>query len=162
MQLRDYQQRCVDANLEAMERGVKATLNGLFTGAGKTVIFVSLADRIAGKTLIICPMRELVWQAHEKVRQLTDEFADLEMADYSADGAWSKVIVASKQTLLSKRGGEPRYKKFDNLQLVIVDEAHSMCSGPVVEMLRYFQDGGAMVAGFTATPFRMDGKAMMR
>lgn len=162
MELRDYQSECVERNLAAMERGVKATLNGLFTGAGKTVIFVTLASRILGKTLIICPMRELVWQAHEKVRQLTDEFADLEMADYTADSSWAKVIVASKQTLLSKRGGEQRYRKFDGLQLVIVDEAHSMCSPAVVEMLRYFQDGGAMVAGFTATPFRMDGKAMMQ
>jgi superfamily II DNA or RNA helicase len=51
---------------------VQATLNGLFTGAGKTVIFCLLAARIAGRTLIICPLRELVWQTIDKVQQVTN------------------------------------------------------------------------------------------
>lgn len=162
MQLRDYQSEIVAKNLQAMASGVSSTLNGLFTGAGKTVIFVSLADRIEGRTLIICPMRELVWQAIGKVREITDSDPDVEMANFHAEEDWpSKVIVASKQTLLSRRGGEPRYKKFRHFQLVIVDEAHMMCSAPVVEMLRYFQNDGAMVAGFTATPFRMDGRGLL-
>jgi len=164
MQLRDYQEQIVADNLAAMERGVTATLNHLFTGAGKTVIFVHLADRIAGSTLIICPLKELVWQAVDKVRTITGEDPDIEMAEYRAGGDWfsPKVTVASKQTLLSRRGGEPRYKRFGDFSLVIVDEAHMMCSEAVIEMLRHFQSRGAMVAGFTATPFRMDGKAMLR
>ena len=162
MRLRDYQDEIVTANLQAMERGVASTLNGLFTGAGKTVIFVTLAARIMGRTLIICPMRELVWQAIDKVREITDQDPDVEMANFHAEEDWpSKVIVASKQTLLSRRGGEQRYKKFRHFQLVIVDEAHLMCSEPVTEMLRYFQADGAMVAGFTATPFRMDGRGLL-
>lgn len=163
MELRDYQLEYVDRNLDAMARGVKSTLNGLFTGAGKTVIFCTLADRIQGRTLIICPLRELVWQAVEKVREITDLPPDIEMADFYAEqDCWpAKVIVASKQTLLARRGGEPRYKRFDGFQLVIVDEAHLMCSEPVVEMLRHFNEQGAMVAGFTATPFRQDGRPML-
>ena len=162
MELRDYQAETVDANIDAMHRGVRSTLNGLFTGAGKTVVFVSLADRIEGRTLIIAPMRELVWQAAEKVREITDNTPDLEMAEYRADADYwpAKVVVASKQTLLSNRGGEPRYKKFDGISLVIVDEAHMQYSEAVLEMFRYFNDQGAMVAGFSATPFRMDGRAM--
>lgn len=165
MQLRDYQEETVARNLAAMDRGVKATLNGLFTGAGKTIIFCALAARISGRTLIICPLRELVWQAVDKVRRVTELDPSIEMADFVSqeDDWWSpQIVVASKQTLLSKRGGVHRYRKFTGFQLVIVDEAHLMCSPQVVEMLRYFQDGGAMVAGFTATPFRMDGKAMLR
>ena len=164
-ELRDYQQQIVADNLAAKERGVKATLNHLFTGAGKTVIFVTLAERILGRTLIICPLKELVWQAVDKVRDITGDDPDIEMAEYRAGGdEWfsPKVVVASKQTLLSRRGGGPRYKRFDDFSLVIVDEAHLMCSDPVVEMLRHFQSQGAMVAGFTATPFRMDGKPMLR
>jgi superfamily II DNA or RNA helicase len=163
MKLRDYQNETVERNLDAMRRGVKSTLNALFTGAGKTVIFVSMSERIEGRTLIICPMRELVWQAVDKVRVITERDPDIEMADFHAEEEWpAKVIVASKQTLLSRRGGEPRYKRFDGFRLVIVDEAHMMCSDPVIEMLTFFQNQGAMVAGFTATPFRMDGKPMMR
>jgi superfamily II DNA or RNA helicase len=165
MQLRDYQERVVDENLTAMERGVKATLNGLFTGAGKTVIFCAMAARISGRTLIICPLRELVWQAAQKVREVTELDPDIEMADFvaSQDEWWSaQIVVASKQTLMSRRGGVPRYKRLTDFQLIILDEAHVMCSPQVVEMLKHFQNNGAMVAGFTATPFRMDGKAMMQ
>jgi len=162
MILRDYQKEIVDANLAAMREGRKAVLNGVFTGAGKTVMFVALADQIDGRTLIICPLRELVWQACDKVKAITDSDADIEMADYSADEMWpAKIVVASKQTLLSRRGGSPRYERFEEIRLVIVDEAHMMMSEPVRRMLKWFQDRGAMVAGFTATPFRMDGRAMV-
>ena len=163
MDARDYQEFVIQENLKAMEEGVSSTLNGLFTGAGKTVIFTMLADRIPGRTLIICPMRELVWQAIDKVQVITASHPDIEMADYHAEEEWpAKVIVASKQTLLTKRGGDARYKRFRDFQLVIVDEAHLMTSEAVVEMLRYFQRDGAMVAGFSATPFRQDGRPLMR
>jgi superfamily II DNA or RNA helicase len=162
LKLRDYQEEIVRKNIAAMESGVKSVLNGLFTGAGKTVCFVELANRIAGRTLIICPMRELVWQACEKVHAITGREAAVEMADFRANEDWpSKIIVASKQTLLSRMGGQHRYRRFDGFQLVIVDEAHLMMSDSVKQMLRFFQDQGAMVAGFTATPFRMDGKPMV-
>lgn len=165
MQLRDYQDQIISENLSAMDRGVKSTLNHVFTGAGKTVIFCSLAERIAGRTLIIVPLKELLWQAVDKVREILGEDPDIEMAEYRAGhDEWfsPKVVVASKQTLLSRRGGQKRYERFDDFSLVIVDEAHMMCSDAVVEMLQHFQAQGAMVAGFTATPFRMDGKPMLR
>jgi superfamily II DNA or RNA helicase len=165
MQLRDYQEQVVGENIAAMDRGVKSTLNGLFTGAGKTVIFCTLAARILGRTLIICPLRELVWQTVAKVRDIVGSDPAIEMAEYQSqeDEWWSpKVVVACKQTLLSSRRGEKRYRKFTEFQLVIVDEAHLMCSPAVVEMLEYFQESGAMIAGFSATPFRMDGKPMLR
>lgn len=162
MNLRDYQQMIVDRNIDAMKRGRKAVLNGVFTGAGKTVIFCKMADAIEGRTLIVCPLRELVWQACDKVRSITDRDADVEMADFTADELWpAKIIVASKQTLLSRRGGTARYRRFTGFSLVIFDEAHLMMSEPVQEMARFFQDQGAMVAGFTATPFRMDGIPML-
>jgi len=162
--MRDYQTEVIESLLDAMRCGVKSALVGLFTGAGKTVIFSELANRIEGRTLIIAPMRELVWQAADKVRQATDTDPDIEMADYVAERDYwpAKVVVASKQTLLSSRRGDKRYRRFDGFQLVIVDEAHLQCSDPVVEMLKFFQDQGAMVVGFTATPFRQDGRPMLR
>lgn len=165
VRLRDYQEQLVTENISAMQSGVKATLNHLFTGAGKTVCFVTMADRIPGRTLIICHLRELVWQTVNKVREICEQDPGVEMAEYVSDESdWfpSKVVVASKPTLLSKRGGDHRYKRFQDISLVIVDEAHLMCSPAVTEMLRWFQGQGAMVAGFTATPFRMDGQPMLR
>ena len=113
----------------------------------------------------MCHLKELVWQTVGKVREVCDLDPGVEMADYVSDEDDmfpTKVVVASKPTLLKKRGGEYRYRRFKDISLVIVDEAHLMCSPAVVEMLRWFQDQGAMVAGFTATPFRMDGKPMLK
>lgn len=165
MQLRDYQETLVSDNILAMDRGVKGTLNHLFTGAGKTVCFVTLADRIQGRTLIMCHQRELVWQTVNKVREICESDPGIEMADYVSDEDDmfpTKIVVACYPTLIKKRGGEYRYRRFKDISLVIVDEAHVICSPAAVEMLRWFQDQGAMVAGFTATPFRMDGKPMLR
>ena len=167
LRLRPYQQEVVNKNLEAMDRGVKSTLTPLFTGACKTVIFSYLASVIPGRTLIICPLRELVWQACEKVRKIVGDDVEIEMAEHAATSSseWmlpSKVVVASKQTLLSGRKDSKRYQRFKDFQLVVVDEAHMQCSEAVIDMLKHFQSTGSMVAGFTATPFRMDGKPLMR
>lgn len=159
MLLRDYQEENVSANLAAMADGCRSTLNGMFTGAGKTVMFCEMARRLEGRTLIMPPLRELVWQAVEKVRDVVGLDPGLEMAEFRCeqDEWWSpKIVVACKQTLI--RG---RYKKFSDISLVVVDEAHLCFSEACLEMFRWFNDHGAMVAGYTATPFRMDGTAMM-
>jgi len=70
MQLRDYQRANVEAQLTALSEGVRSTLSGIFTGAGKTVVFCELAGRVAGRTLIVPPLREVVWQTVGKVRDV--------------------------------------------------------------------------------------------
>lgn len=159
MILRDYQETTVSGITDALSRKCQSVLAGLFTGAGKTVCFVEAGNRIQGRVLIIAPLRELVWQAANKVREVTMLDPELEMAEFrsSEDEWWSpKFVVACKQTLI--RG---RYKKFSDIQLVIVDEAHMQFSESCLEMFRWFNEQGAMVAGFTATPFRMSGEALM-
>lgn len=159
MLLRDYQESTIGQNIQARGEGCKSTLTGLFTGAGKTVVFCEMANRVQGRTLIMPPLRELVWQAVGKVREVVGLDPGLEMAEFRCeqDEWWSpQIVVACKQTLI--RG---RYKKFTDISLVVVDEAHLCFSEACLEMFRWFNDHGAMVAGFTATPFRMDGTAMM-
>lgn len=163
MFLRDYQQAIVDSNVAAMRDGVSSTLSGVFTGAGKTVMFCEMArvvaEMFAERTLIMTPLRELVWQTVAKVREVAGQDPGLEMAEYKSesDEWWSpQIVVACKQTLL--RG---RYRKFRDIRLVVVDEAHLCFSPSCLEMFRWFTDNGAMVAGFTATPFRMDGSALL-
>jgi superfamily II DNA or RNA helicase len=159
MLLRDYQINVINQVEAAIAEGARSLLVGLFTGAGKTVIFCELANRITGRTLIIAPLRELVWQAASKVREIVEVDPAIEMSEFRSqeDEWWSpQIVVACKQTLV--RG---RYKKFADISLVIVDEAHISYSPACLEMLRWFQDRGACVVGFTATPFRMDGEAMV-
>ena len=159
MNLRDYQIQVIEQVEKAIASGARSMLVGLFTGAGKTVVFCELANRITGRTLIIAPLRELVWQAANKVREIVEVDPALEMAEFRSqeDEWWSpQIVVACKQTLV--RG---RYKKFKDISLVIVDEAHMQYSPACLEMFKWFQDHGARVVGFTATPFRMDGEAMV-
>ena len=163
MELRDYQSEYVQAHMDALFQGYRSTLAGCWTGAGKTVMFCELARRVSeelsGKTLIVAPLREVVWQTVEKVRQVVGVDPALEMADFrAADDEWwgSDVVVACKQTL--QRG---RYAKFKDVRLVVVDEAHMQFSPACLEMFRWFNANGAMVAGWTATPFRMSGERMM-
>lgn len=159
MQARDYQQQCCDAILDATAKGFKAILCVLFTGAGKTVIFSLLAKMLFNsKILIIAPMRELVWQAADTADRITEEYTDVEMAGSWASG--NRVTVACRNTLLA--GKEKRYKRLLGVRLVIVDEAHTQFSEPFLAMLQEFIDHGAIVIGFTATPFRMDGKPLMK
>lgn len=158
MKARDYQERCCDAILAAAARGLRAMLCVLFTGAGKTVVFSLLARMCANsRILVIAPMRELVWQCADTADRVTGETTDVEMGRaWSVDG---RVVVASRQTLLS--GREKRYRRFLGVRFVIVDEAHTQYSEAVLTMLREFQEHGAIIIGFTATPFRMDGVRLL-
>lgn len=158
MRARDYQERCCEAILAGAARGLQAMLCVLFTGAGKTVIFSLLARLCAhSRILVIAPMRELVWQCADTADRVTGEMAEVEMGRaWSIDG---RIVVASRQTLLS--GREKRYKRLLGVRFVIVDEAHTQYSPAVLAMLREFQEHGAIILGFTATPFRMDGVRLL-
>ena len=156
MQGRDYQIECCERIIDAIAAGNKAILCWLFTGAGKTVIFGLLARMLFNsKILIIAPQRELVWQAANTIDRVTGEQAEIEMADIWAQ-SYGNVTVASKQTL--SRG---RHKRFLGYRVIMVDEAHGQISPSMQAMLREFQEHGGHVIGFTATPFRHDGKRLM-
>lgn len=151
----DYQRACLDAIIEAIDDGHKGILCDLFTGAGKTVIFSLLAREFANsKVLILCHQRELVWQAADKVDQITWEDAQVEMANWWSHGG--RVTVACTPTIM--RG---RHRRFLGHPIIIVDEAHRQMSEAMLKILREFQEHGGHVIGFTATPFRMDGKRLM-
>jgi superfamily II DNA or RNA helicase len=163
MRVRDYQRRCVDAVVEAMPH-YRTMLCSVFTGAGKTVMFAHLANTYPdARILLIVPMRELAWQGADTFARWCDERPEIEMAQFAAQtDMWlggGRVVVASRQTLLSGRG-EKRYERFRGFDIVIVDEAHTQFSEPCLAMLRDLRDHGATVIGFTATPFRMDGKPL--
>jgi len=160
MHTRDYQQHCVDDILAAIARGHKTALVSLFTGGGKTVIFSRLAQLCDRSSfLIVAPQRELVWQAAKTLDRVTGEFVEIEMADQWAVHG-SRITVASRQTLLS--GSPQRYVRHLGKRFVIVDEAHAQDSPAMIAMLEKFQEHGAHILGFTATPFRADGRRLGR
>jgi superfamily II DNA or RNA helicase len=132
------------------------------TGGGKTFIFTRLAKEFldAGQKVIILVHREdLAVQAFNHMHSAAPG-ADVGMVmgsmfnDVDAD-----IIVASVPTLVNPR----RLEQITPRGLIIPDEAH-LSAAPgwysVIEGLGGF-DGRAKVAGFTATPYREDGKPLV-
>lgn len=141
IQLREYQEECIQAVLSYLHAGHKRLGVSLATGSGKTVIFTHLIDRIpavgdASQTLILAHRRELVEQA---ARHCTTAYphkrVDIEMGNNTASGA-ADITIASVQSITS---GD-RLHKFDpsRFKLVLVDEAHHIVSPTYLEVLEHF------------------------
>lgn len=166
MRLRDYQEDCIQAVLSSLDNGHKRLGISLATGAGKTVIFTQLIDRIkspaghAGQTLILAHRKELVEQA---ARHCTNAYphktVDLEMGKLHASGT-ADITVASVQSITS---GD-RIDKFDpgRFKLVLVDEAHHIVAQGYLKTLKHFgldqkRDDTPNLVGVSATFSRFDG-----
>lgn len=142
MQLRDYQQECLDS-IEAAGDG--RWLCQLATGMGKTVIFSRIPIR--RRTLILSHRTELV---HQPLKYFDCPTA-VEMANEKAHDSFAPVVSASVQTM-TRRLTAYDPAAFDT---VIVDEAHHASAETYRRILDYFEP--QRILGFTATPNRADG-----
>ena len=166
VQLRDYQEECIQSILTAIQNGHKRLGISLATGAGKTVIFTQLIDRVepslkkADQTLILAHRRELVEQA---ARHCSNAYpskrVEIEMGNMHASGS-ADITIASVQSITS---GD-RFSKFDPQQfkLVLVDEAHHIVAPGYLRTLEYFgleqkRAISPVLVGVSATFSRFDG-----
>lgn len=133
------------------------------TGTGKTVVFSAITVELLAvleatfgadvHVLILAHRTELLEQAADKLAQVGIRAA-LDQAD-SKPSLAARVVVGSVQTL---RG--PRLERYpvNHFRVVIVDEAHRAAAQSYGSILDRFPD--AFVLGVTATPKRLDGKAL--
>ncbi|KAI0888838.1 P-loop containing nucleoside triphosphate hydrolase protein [Annulohypoxylon maeteangense] len=164
--LRDYQEECIQSVLASVNNGHKRLGISLATGAGKTIIFTQLIDRIkpdsdeANQTLILAHRRELVEQA---ARHCANAYplkkVEIEMGNMHASGS-ADITIASIQSINS---GE-RIEKFnpDRFKLVLVDEAHHIVAPQYLRTLEHFsldtkQEDSPILVGVSATFSRTDG-----
>ncbi|KAK2754467.1 DEAD/DEAH box helicase [Colletotrichum kahawae] len=166
IQLRSYQEECIQSVLRSLQNGHKRLGISLATGSGKTVIFTQLIERIqprqdrATQTLILAHRRELVEQAARHcTNAYPDKSVDIEMGSLHATGT-ADITVASLQSITS---GE-RLDKFDpeRFKLVLVDEAHHIVAPGYMRVLRHFgldtkQADSPSLVGVSATFSRFDG-----
>jgi len=170
IQLRDYQEEAIKSVIDNLALGHRRLGISLATGAGKTVIFTHLIDRIesrglASQTLILVHRKELVEQAaHVCERTYPDKTIEIEMAKKHASGL-ADITVASIQSITSKE----RLEKFDpeRFKLVLVDEAHHIVAAKYLHVLEHFSlEDGCMnradkpttaLVGVSATFSRHDG-----
>ncbi|POS86902.1 hypothetical protein EPUL_002696 [Erysiphe pulchra] len=164
--LREYQEECVQSILSYLSNGEKRLGISLATGAGKTVVFTQLIDRIKSpeerrdQTLILAHRHELVEQAARHCSQVYPEkTVEIEMGSMHATGL-ADITVASIQSI--KSGS--RISKFDpsRFKLVLVDEAHHIVASTYLKTLDYFglstlQKDSPILVGVSATMSRSDG-----
>lgn len=171
VQLRPYQDECIEAVLQHLRIGHKRLGISLATGSGKTVVFSHLIDRVpsptldATQTLILVHRRELVEQAARHCQNTyPDKIIDIEMGSSHASGS-ADITVASVQSIMS---GE-RLQKFlpSRFKLLLVDEAHHIVAARYLDILKHFgldeesqqqqHKQGAALVGVSATFSRHDG-----
>lgn len=141
MELRPYQQECVDA-IQAQPPG--AYLIQMATGLGKTVTFASIPRQ--GRVLLLSHREELV----EQPRKYYPFPCTYGVERASSRSCGEDMISASVQSL-SRRLDRFSPDEFDT---IIVDEAHHAAARTYRKILDYFQP--RLILGFTATPNRGD------
>ena len=170
MKLRPYQLEAERSTLKAWADGNRTALGVLPTGCGKTIVFASLIrSRLPGRTMVLAHRQELIWQARDKIEEVTGLTADVEMGEFKAAqeaGLFSpkaQVIVSTIQTHTAGGDGAGRMGKFDPMDFstLIVDEAHHATSPSYRRAIDYYlTNPNLVVLGVTATPDRSDEEAL--
>ena len=150
--LRDYQQRCVTAIVNAARGGQRRQLASLPPGAGKTHIFVHLAQMASKRVLILAHRHELLTQPFDKLTEAGVDPKNIGIIKAQRDEVDRKYVIASVQTL-SRRQRLERIRPED-FSLLVVDEAHHAAADSYRRVIDYVD--ARLTLGVTATPFRAD------
>lgn len=151
--LRPYQAEAVNAVFRTWKTG-RGTYIVLPTGTGKTVIFSTIAAKLAAdgkRVLIVAHRDELIKQAAQKLLDCTGIRCGIEKAALRSNG--ESVVAGSVQSLKRKRLAE--LPEFD---AVIIDEAHHAAAATYQTVLEHWPQ--ALILGVTATPDRSDRKSL--
>lgn len=156
--LRPYQAQALTAIQAKHAQGFTRQLVALPTGAGKTVLFSSLAHVRGPKALVIAHRSELITQAVEKLEYFYPGEVGILQADRRDLDA--PVLVASIQT--AKNHFPALALRSD--RTLIIDEAHHAAAGTYRALAYHLgfmgQDPDRLLLGVTATPRRGDKVAL--
>lgn len=167
MNLRDYQQRCLDLSLSRYEAGVNRQLAVLATGLGKAVLFAGLRSHhgFRKRIMVLVHREELAIQAADKIHRWNPGLMiGTEMASRYA-APMDTHVVGSVPTL--GRQGSRRLAKFspEDFDCIVSDEAHHSTSPQWRRVLEHFSlmgpgESPILSLGLTATPNRADGTGL--
>ena len=182
MQLRDYQVQAIEAVEHAWEHH-SDVLGVAATGAGKTVIFIALAIRQTirnpnARIVVLAHREELIEQPIERLRAVAGDWLMHGALDRPRVGRLlgeqkdydRQLTVATVQTLSYRRkvDGVWVYPHLERLlaagpiDYLITDEAHHAISPSYLQVVDGLRAANPQLRhlGVTATPQRVDGKAM--
>jgi superfamily II DNA or RNA helicase len=159
--LREYQHRAVASVRSAFMSGCRSVVMVMPTGAGKSVVFgeiIRLAVEKGSTVLWLVHRRNLVLQMKATLERFGVP-AGVIMAGVDSDTNES-VQVGTIQTYARRLQLDSldRNRFFINADLVMVDEAHRVCSKQYKDVLDLYRE--KRVVGCTATPCRADGRGL--
>lgn len=146
---RDYQHTFIN-EIRTELTTKRSVLGVLPTGGGKTICFTyitQLAMRRTSRIWIIAHRKELINQASKTLNSFGVNHGII--SPKFTPNYHEKVQVASIQTLAN------RHHKYENPDIMIIDEAHHSTAGQWRKMIDQYPD--AKIIGVTATPERSDG-----
>jgi hypothetical protein len=155
-ELRDYQRDCLNAIQKALDKGYRRQLVALPTATGKTITFAHLVKQTGVRAIVFAHTLELVHQTRDKLRMVMPQarvgvLTGETKTDLDADILVATIQTACKaETLAKLRAAE--YK------LVIADEAHHFAADGCKRVVEGLTP--ELLVGFSATPFRQDGRGL--
>jgi len=165
IQLRGYQNECIEGIRTAIGRGFKTMACVLPTGSGKTTIFGSIVsrylDRNAGKrAVVISHLGLLTSQTAERFGQEYGVRAGVLQAN-KTPAMGERCVITTMQSfrdenkrLRLSRNSSWWCQDTDDIGLIIIDECHFAGCKSYQEIIEAYPN--AIIIGFTATPFRQN------
>lgn len=135
----DYQQKLIDEARQKLAEKNQGVLIVSPAGSGKSIVIAEIArltTKKGGQVLFIVHRQELVDQITESFRQ--------------------QDVNLSQCTIITVGKAKNRLGKFPKPSLIITDESHHSRANTYQKIYEYFADVPRL--GFTATPWRMNGK----
>lgn len=121
-----------------------------YTGFGKTISAIHLACKIKFKTLVIVNKIILIKQWEESIKTFCSEDVIIQNLTAKSTKKDADFYIINAQNI-AKMGND----FFNDIGLVIVDEAHLIMAETLSKSLHYIQP--RYLLGLTATPYRPDG-----
>jgi len=153
------------AQKQALKNFIKSDKNGnnkflvvLPSGLGKTIYSSLVVKKMSGNILYLVHRKEILDQAmkeFEKTGYNKNDFGLLVGDKKEFDKKYTFATIQSLSVIKTLN----KFKK-NNFKFIILDEFHHARAKTYERILKYFN--GYKLLGLTATPFRLDGKNVMK
>lgn len=155
LKLRPYQSEVIEIIKENFKRNKRQYIE-MPTGSGKTITFFSYIKKYPRKTLIIVPNKELLRQVYETALL----FYDKEEISRKGDRHEEKPAYIHICIINSLRSKYLDFISKQNFERIIIDECHHSQSPSYKRLIDKINHEDLEILGVTATPDRLDGKAL--